>query len=67
MLPIIFEETLENGKPERTAMKENFYFGFKGFAAARNRFRSTHRVVKFKIFPKAGISNPHEKMPVAGS
>lgn len=34
-------------------MKENFYFGFKDFAAARNLFRSTHGAVKFKIFPKA--------------
>lgn len=34
-------------------MKENFYFGFKGFAAAKNLFGSTDGVVKFKIFPKA--------------
>lgn len=27
MLLIIFGETLENRNPERTAMKENFYFG----------------------------------------
>lgn len=48
-------------------MKGSFYFGCKGFAAAGDLFRSTHGAGKFKIFPKAGISNPHEKMPVTGS
>lgn len=63
MFLITFGEILEK-KPWKDCEESEFLFWIKGLAAVQNLFRSTHGVGKFKIFPKAWTSNPHEKTPV---